>query len=80
GDVEAALTSHFGRRVRLRLVVDGGDGPRGPSAGGAPPPSDPPPEEEPVAWDELTDAPPGAVASPLEHVLQVFEGAEVVEE
>jgi hypothetical protein len=36
--------------------------------------------EEPVEWEELTDAPPGAVASPIEHVLQAFQGAEVVEE
>ncbi|MFP5318792.1 MAG: DNA polymerase III subunit gamma/tau [Acidimicrobiia bacterium] len=78
-DVEEALSAHFGRRVRLRLVVDGAEAPRPPAPAGPPPP-EPPPEEESVAWDELTDAPAGAVASPLEHVLQVFEGAEVVEE
>jgi len=78
-DVEHALSAHFGRRVRLRLAVDDGAAQQQPPGGDAPAP-EPPPEEEPVAWDELTDAPPGAVASPLEHVLQVFEGAEVVEE
>jgi hypothetical protein len=36
--------------------------------------------EEAISWEELTDAPPGAVASPIEHVLQAFQGAEVVEE
>ena len=66
-EVEQALSAHFGRRIRLQLVIDGSAEPA-------------PPEDEPVAWEELTDAPPGAVASPIEHVLQAFQGAEVVEE
>jgi hypothetical protein len=66
-EVEHALSNHFGRRIRLRLVVEGGSEPA-------------PSEDEPVVWEELTDAPPGAVASPIEHVLQAFQGAEVVEE
>jgi hypothetical protein len=53
----------------------GGLGPAAPL-----PPEPPAPDEEAVEWSELTDAPPGAVASPLEHVMQAFQGAEVVEE
>lgn len=82
-EVEEALSAHFGRRVRLRLVVDGEARPAPPASPGEPlvEPSGPEPEEEvPVAWEDLTDAPPGAVPSPLEHILNVFEGAEVVEE
>jgi hypothetical protein len=78
-EVEQALGAHFGRPVRLRLVVEGGAPSR--TAPTAPPlPTPPPPDDESVEWDELTDAPPGAVPSPIEHVLQAFEGAEVVEE
>jgi hypothetical protein len=74
-DVEQALSAHFGRPIRLRLVVDGA-----PTPADAPPPDPPPPDEDVVEWSDLTDAPPGAVASPLEHVMQAFQGAEVVEE
>jgi hypothetical protein len=74
-EVEAALAAHFGRPVRLRLVVDGA-----PGATTVPTPDAPPPDDDVVEWSELTDAPPGAVASPLEHVMQAFQGAEVVEE
>ena len=77
-DVEEALSAHFGRPIRLRLEVDGGVVAARPAAAtDAPSPDEP---EEPIEWDELTDAPPGAVASPVEHVLQAFQGAEVVEE
>ena len=78
-EVEASLAAHFGRPVPLRLVVDAG-GPPQRSGARQPDPEPPPPDDEPVVWEELTDAPPGAVASPLEHVLQAFQGAEVVEE
>ncbi len=78
-EVEQALNAHFGRPVRLRLVVDTEARPSGAEGPGVDP-GPPPPDEEAVVWEELQDAPPGAVASPIEHVLQVFEGAEVVEE
>jgi DNA polymerase-3 subunit gamma/tau len=70
-DVEAALAAEFGRPVPLRLVVD--------EVSSAPPPE---PAEEDVTIDveELRDATPAAVASPIDHVMQAFEGAEVVEE
>jgi hypothetical protein len=75
-EVEEALSAHFGRTVRLRLMVDGEDPGSSPST---PPDAPSPPDDEPVAWEDLTDAPPG-VASPLEHVMQAFQGAEVVED
>ncbi len=78
-EVEEALSAHFGRPVRLRLEVDD----RSPAARPTVPTEPPPPAEEmdeAIEWEELTDAPPGAVASPIEHVLQAFQGAEVVEE
>jgi hypothetical protein len=77
GEAEAALSAHFGRRVPLRLVVEG-------EAGGSSRPADdePPaePDDEVGNWRDLQDAPPGGLASPLDHVMQAFEGAEVVEE
>jgi DNA polymerase-3 subunit gamma/tau len=80
-DVEEALTAHFGRPISLRLEVDtvpGTPPPPPPPVGPEPPPGEE--LEEAIEWEELTDAPPGAVASPIEHVLQAFQGAEVVEE
>jgi hypothetical protein len=74
-EAEATLAAHFGRRVPLRLVVE--------SPGGSPSP--PPPadaaeaEDEDVSWRDLEDA-PEALASPVDHVMQAFEGAQVVEE
>ncbi len=70
-DVENALEAEFGRRVPLRLIVD--------EVSAAPPPE---PVEEDVTIDveELRDATPAAVASPIDHVMQAFEGAQVVEE
>jgi DNA polymerase-3 subunit gamma/tau len=70
-DVEAALAKELGRAVPLRLIVD--------EVSSAPPPE---PVEEDVAVDleEIRDATPAAVASPIDHVMQAFEGAEVVEE
>jgi hypothetical protein len=59
-EVEGVLGSHFGRPVRLRLVVA---------------------EEEPATPAAAESAAPiTGVASALDHVMQVFEGAEVVEE
>ena len=63
--------TQFGRPVPLRLIVD--------EVSAAPPPE---PVEEDVIIDteELRDATPAAVASPIDHVMQAFEGAEVVDE
>ena len=65
-EVEQALAAEFGRPVPLRLVVE--------PAPGAPP------EDEVIDMDDLRGAEPAAVASPIDHVMQAFEGAEVVEE
>ncbi|MGI9023586.1 MAG: hypothetical protein ACR2HV_10230, partial [Acidimicrobiales bacterium] len=72
-EAEAALSAHFGRPVPVRLTVDG-----------TPPPTTgaeavPPPDHD-VDVDDLRDAPAGGLASPLDHVMQAFEGAQVVEE
>src|SRR5712691_7884520 len=72
-EVEQTLASHFGRPVPLRLIV---------AEAGTPPNADmlsPPPDDE-IVLTELRDAPPAGVASPVDHVMQVFEGAEVVED
>ena len=69
--MEAALAAEFGRPVPLRLVVD--------EASSAPPP-EPVDEDVTIDVEELRDATPAAVASPIDHVMQAFEGAEVVEE
>lgn len=80
-EVEEALSAHFGRPVRLDLIVVADAPPATPGRLARPERAEPPADdEEPVDWSELTDAPPGAVPSPIEHVLQAFEGAEVVEE
>lgn len=77
-DVEHALAAHFGRPVPLRLVTEDPPGSAGSPAdpGGAPPP----PEDESIDLEDLQDAPPSEVRSPLDHVLSTFEGATVVEE
>ena len=72
-EVEQALASHFGRPVPLQLVV---------AQAGTPPSADmpaPQPDDE-IDLTELRDAPPAEVASPVDHVMQMFEGAEVVED
>jgi hypothetical protein len=71
-ELEAALSSHFGRRIPLRLVV-------APAGAGARSEAHVPEEEMSIDPDELRDAPPG-VTSPVDHVMQAFEGATVVEE
>jgi DNA polymerase-3 subunit gamma/tau len=72
GVAEEALSAHFGRRVPLRLAVEG----TAPSPGAE---AAPPPDDE-VDTNDLRDAPPGELASPLDHVMRTFEGAQVVEE
>jgi DNA polymerase-3 subunit gamma/tau len=71
-EVEQTLASHFGRPVPLRLVV---------AQPGTPPTDKPSPEpDDEIDLTELRDAPAAEVASPVDHVMQVFEGAEVVED
>ena len=75
-EVEQALSAHFGRRIALRLVVD--EQPSRHSAAAAPTVSEAPDDD--VDLGDLRDAPPGALASPLDHVMEAFKGAQVVEE
>jgi len=74
-EVEQALSAHYGRPIRIRLEVDGA----APAVATATPAEGPPDDEEPVDWDDLGDA-GSAVTSPIDHVIQMFEGAEIVEE
>ena len=71
GDVEHALALHFGRRVPLKLLVE--------AEVGAPAP-DEPDDEEHIDPRDLRDAPSPGVSSPVDHVMQAFEGATLVEE
>jgi DNA polymerase III subunit gamma/tau len=71
-ELEAALSTHFSRRIPLRLVL-------APAGGAAVPEEEVPEEEMSIDPTELRDAPPG-VTSPVDHVMQAFEGATVVEE
>jgi DNA polymerase-3 subunit gamma/tau len=72
GDVERALAAHFGRRVPLKLLVE--------TEVGAPPTPPEPDEEEHIDPRDLRDAPSPGVTSPVDHVMQAFEGATLVEE
>jgi hypothetical protein len=70
-EVERALAAAFGRPVPLRLITED----QAPSPAVAPPP-----EEESIDLEDLQDAPASELRSPVDHVLQAFEGATVVEE
>ncbi len=72
GDVEHALAGHFGRRVPLKLLVE--------AEVGTPPAPDAPDEDEQIDPRDLRDAPSVGVTSPVDHVMQAFEGATLVEE
>ncbi|MDP8993154.1 MAG: hypothetical protein M3N31_08920, partial [Actinomycetota bacterium] len=71
GDVEAALSEHFGRPVPLRLVVESG----GPSAA----PGAPSPQEAGLEGPEHGPGEAGPpVTSPEDRLLKAFPGAEEV--
>ena len=72
GDVERALAAHFGRRVPLKLLVE--------ADVGATPTAAEPGEDEHIDPRDLRDAPSPGVSSPVDHVMQAFEGATLVEE
>lgn len=88
-EVEAALAKHFGRPVKLRLVLDSDAAP--PTAGRGDAPA-PPPAPESAGWaaDEAPeddaaydwadmDEAPAAVSSPEQRLLEAFPGAEEVQ-
>jgi hypothetical protein len=80
-EVEDALAAHFGRRVPLRVVVDGPppDEARAPArsrrAAGDPAPE---PDEE-IDLRALLDAPPDD-RSPLDRISEAFPGSQLLEE
>jgi len=89
-DVEAAIASVVGGKVVVQLVLHNGPDEDHPSLGAddngsnvvplqrsAPQP--PPPDEE-VDLDDLVDAPPEAVVSPLDRLTQAFPGSKLVDE
>jgi DNA polymerase-3 subunit gamma/tau len=81
-DVEAALGSHFGRAVPIRIVVDGDvpepGAPARPAAAGAVRSASAPTEpDEPIDLDDLTDA-HDVTSSGVDRIAAVFPGAELV--
>jgi hypothetical protein len=82
GEVEAAIEAHFGRSVPLKLVLDDGsrvgatrpDEPREVAGASASPEYDP----SEYDFDVMEEAPPAAVVSPEQRLLEAFPGAEEV--
>ena len=84
GDVEAAIAAALGARVPVLVVVadgavsaaasssDRADA-AGPTTSGAPP--EPVDESAEIDLDDLVDAPPEAVVSPLDRLTQAFPGS-----
>ncbi|MHB1912963.1 MAG: DNA polymerase III subunit gamma/tau [Acidimicrobiales bacterium] len=68
-EVEAALSTHFGTSLQLKLVVE-------PEAGGPAPGPDEPEEE--IDLSELTQAPPVELVTPEERLMRAFPGSEEV--
>jgi DNA polymerase-3 subunit gamma/tau len=90
-EVEAALASHFGRPVRLRLVLDsdapsaatepGGvrrPGPPSSAAATRPAGAEPGDDDAVHEWADMEEA-PAAVSSPEQRLLEAFPGAEEVQ-
>jgi hypothetical protein len=71
GDVEHILATHFRRPVPLKLLVE--------TEVGASPPEETD-DDEHIDPADLRDAPSPGVTSPVDHVMQAFEGATLVEE
>ncbi|MEI7755606.1 MAG: DNA polymerase III subunit gamma/tau [Actinomycetota bacterium] len=98
GDVEAAITKHFGVGIKLTLVVDtsspseGGQGNSStsrnnsnntdPTDTGSPRPAEPRalPKDEDVDVNDLIDAPPESVISPIDQLSQAFPGSKLIDE
>lgn len=76
-EIEAALSQHFGRPVRLRFVIDE-DARAAPGGTPAVPPADFEPEADDVAgWAQMAEAPEAAV-TPEQRLIQAFPGAKEV--
>ncbi len=85
--VEAAVAAAAGGPVPVRIVTDPApglddDGPQGTVVplhrASAPAPAEPSPEE--IDLDELVDAPPESVVTPIERLAQAFPGSELIDE
>lgn len=88
-DVEAAIASVVGGTVSVQLVIHSGsadhddhDDHTGSNVvalvrGAAPAAA---PEEEAIDLDDLVDAPPESVVSPIDRLTQAFPGSRLVEE
>ncbi|HWE53911.1 MAG TPA: DNA polymerase III subunit gamma/tau [Acidimicrobiales bacterium] len=74
-EVEHALSKHFGRPVRLKLVLDDEAKPAGGRGGPSAPEPTPEPEED---WAEMMEA-PAASTSPEQRLMEAFPGAEEVQ-
>jgi DNA polymerase III subunit gamma/tau len=77
-EVEKAFAAAAGRHVTLSLVVDtqSHDEPVAPVK----PVVAAPPADEDVDTDDLVDAPPDTVISPIDRLAQAFPGSEIIEE
>jgi len=88
-DVEAAIAAVVGGKVSVQLVIHTGAGDHDDEvdAGNnvvplarAAAPAPPPPADEDVDLDDLVDAPPESVVSPLDRLAQAFPGSQLVDE
>ncbi len=89
-DVEAALSAHAGVPVTVELTVAGaepaasapvapdGSGERGVEAASSAPTE--PAADEDVDLDDLVDAPPESVKTPIDRLAEAFPGSELVDE
>jgi DNA polymerase-3 subunit gamma/tau len=81
-DVEAAIAKVVGGKVAVQLVIERD------TAGAHEPESnvvamkrpEPPPSDDDIDLDDLVDAPPEAVVTPLDRLTQAFPGSQLVEE
>lgn len=96
GDLEAAIAKHFGVGIKLTLVVDtsspsdGGQGSSSssrnnntdPTDTGSLRPAEPRalPKDEEVDVNDLIDAPPESVVSPIDQLTQAFPGSKLIDE
>jgi hypothetical protein len=77
-EIEAALGQHFGRPVRLQLVIDEAAPPATAGPAIAPTPSGYEADSDDVAeWAEMAEAPEAAV-TPEQRLMQAFPGAQEV--
>jgi hypothetical protein len=77
-EVHGVLATHFGQPVILRLVLDSEVGSAATAESEAEAAAEA--EEEDIDVSQLQPAPASEVTSPVDQLLQAFEGATVVEE